>query len=77
VDRQCQGYKGSTKHINHSSGWKIARVFVSSTFTDFHDEREIHRGIGLVVFGTDCFSVSYKQNMKDICYKLANFDHLN
>jgi hypothetical protein len=41
VDRQCQGYKGSTKHINHSSGWKIARVFVSSTFTDFHDEREI------------------------------------
>lgn len=41
VDRQCQGYKGSTKHISHSSGWRIARVFVSSTFTDFHDEREI------------------------------------
>lgn len=41
VDRQCLSYLPLSKCTNHSTGWRIARIFVSSTFTDFHNEREI------------------------------------
>ncbi|XP_071136458.1 TPR repeat-containing protein DDB_G0287407-like isoform X2 [Mytilus edulis] len=42
VDKQCQEYKPFTStKPQGKSGWKIVRVFVSSTFTDFFNEREI------------------------------------
>ena len=33
--------KGGKKLVIKRSGWKTVRVFVSSTFKDFHAEREI------------------------------------
>lgn len=42
IGQQCEAYKPSTiKQGQQSSGWKVIRVFVSSTFTDFFNEREI------------------------------------
>lgn len=42
IEQQCEAYKPSAiKQGQQSSGWKVIRVFVSSTFTDFFNEREI------------------------------------
>ena len=43
IEEQCDT-RGSRNHIvaeDKSRAWKTIRVFVSSTFTDFHNEREI------------------------------------
>ena len=42
VDRTInKGSKGNQKLVIQRSGWKTVRIFVSSTFKDFHAEREI------------------------------------
>ena len=33
--------KGGTPHPEKRTGWKTVRVFVSSTFRDFHYERDV------------------------------------
>lgn len=39
VARQVVSKKSST--ASHKKGWKVVRIFISSTFADFHAEREV------------------------------------
>jgi hypothetical protein len=41
IYKQCQQYQEKASSSINPSGWKIIRLFVSSTFTDFHCEREV------------------------------------
>ena len=49
IEKQCLQYKKQnfidrpvpTPATKTGLDWKVVRVFVSSTFTDFHNEREI------------------------------------
>ena len=42
ISKSKQGFGGQkTKLVIRRTGWKTIRIFVSSTFKDFHQEREI------------------------------------
>ena len=41
VEEMTERQKMSPKNKHPTKGWKTVRVFVSSTFTDMHSEREI------------------------------------
>ena len=44
IEQQCQEAQGSIVYPSTgttSSGWRVIRLFVSSTFHDFQNEREV------------------------------------
>ncbi len=42
IDAQCLAHSSKPEDENASTpGWKVVRLFVSSTFNDYHNEREI------------------------------------
>ena len=41
VSRTVDSTKRSSKLVIRRHGWKTIRIFVSSTFKDFHSEREV------------------------------------
>ena len=41
IERSCDQQRACPLAVTTRTGWQIVRVFVSSTFTDFHSEREV------------------------------------
>ena len=41
IEESCTSNNRSRKTVDINTGWKVVRLFVSSTFADYHAEREM------------------------------------
>lgn len=41
IERTCDVSPKTNENLAHATGWRVVRLFVSSTFADYHAEREL------------------------------------